>query len=60
MNSWIVKKKNLKKYYQLGGHTVKALDGVDFLVREREFVSVIGTSGSGKSTLLHIDRKSVV
>lgn len=54
MNSWIVKTKNLKKYYQLGGHTVKALDGVDFLVREREFVSVIGTSGSGKSTLLHM------
>ena len=33
---------------------MKALDGVDFLVREREFVSVIGTSGSGKSTLLHM------
>lgn len=54
MNSWIVETKNLKKYYQLGGHTVKALDGVNFLVREREFVSVIGTSGSGKSTLLHM------
>ncbi len=54
MNSWIVKTKDLKKYYRLGDHTVKALDGVDFLVREREFVSVIGTSGSGKSTLLHM------
>lgn len=54
MNSWIVKTKDLKKYYQLGNHTVKALDGIDFQVREREFVSVIGTSGSGKSTLLHM------
>lgn len=54
MGSWIVRTKNLKKYYQLGEHTVKALDGMDFLVREREFVAVIGTSGSGKSTLLHM------
>ena len=54
MESWIVRTKNLKKYYQLGEHTVKALDGMDFLVREREFVAVIGTSGSGKSTLLHM------
>ena len=26
-----------------------ALDGVDFSVREEEFVSIIGKSGSGKS-----------
>ena len=54
MESWIIRTKKLKKYYQLGEHTVKALDGMDFLVREREFVAVIGTSGSGKSTLLHM------
>ena len=54
MESWIIRTKDLKKYYQLGDHTVKALDGMDFLVREREFVAVIGTSGSGKSTLLHM------
>lgn len=54
MESWIIRTKDLKKYYQLGEHTVKALDGMDFLVREREFVAVIGTSGSGKSTLLHM------
>lgn len=54
MDSWIVETKGLKKYYQLGNHTVKALDGVDFRVREQEFVSIIGKSGSGKSTLLHM------
>lgn len=54
MESWIVRTENLKKYYQLGNHTVKALDGVDFSVREREFVAIIGKSGSGKSTLLHM------
>ena len=49
-----VKTQNLKKYYRLGNHTVKALDGVDFVVQEQEFVSIIGKSGSGKSTLLHL------
>ncbi|MDO4941216.1 MAG: ABC transporter ATP-binding protein [Lachnospiraceae bacterium] len=50
----IVKTQNLKKYYTLGKNTIKALDGVDFCMQEREFVSIIGKSGSGKSTLLHM------
>lgn len=54
METWIVETRGLKKYYQLGDHTVKALDGVDFCVREQEFVAIIGKSGSGKSTLLHM------
>jgi putative ABC transport system ATP-binding protein len=33
---------------------VKALDDVNFAVREQEFVAIIGKSGSGKSTLLHM------
>ena len=54
MKNVIVKTQALKKYYQTGNQTVKALDGVDFEVSEREFVSIIGKSGSGKSTLLHM------
>lgn len=54
MNMQIVETRNLKKYYKLGDNTVKALDGVDFSVQEREFVAIIGKSGSGKSTLLHM------
>ena len=38
----------------MGTHTVKALDDVNFAVREQEFVAIIGKSGSGKSTLLHM------
>jgi NitT/TauT family transport system ATP-binding protein len=33
---------------------VVALDGVDFEIAEKEFVTVIGTSGCGKSTMLSI------
>lgn len=54
MESIIVKAHALKKYYQLGTNTVKALDGLSFQVKEREFVAIIGKSGSGKSTLLHM------
>lgn len=54
MDMQIVETRNLKKYYKLGDNTVKALDGVDFSVQEREFVAIIGKSGSGKSTLLHM------
>ena len=54
MKNIIVRTQNLKKYYKTGNQTVKALDGVNFEVAEREFVSIIGKSGSGKSTLLHM------
>lgn len=54
MESFVVKTQALKKYYQLGENTIKALDGVDFSVKEGEFVAIIGKSGSGKSTLLHM------
>ena len=54
MESWIVETRGLKKYYKQGGSTVKALDGVDFRVKEQEFVAIIGKSGSGKSTLIKL------
>ncbi len=47
MKNVIVKTQALKKYYQTGNQTVRALDGVNFEVAEREFVSIVGKSGSG-------------
>ena len=54
MRNSIVRTQSLKKYYKVGNQIVKALDGVDFEVREQEFAAIIGKSGSGKSTLLHM------
>ncbi len=49
MKDILVRTRGLKKYYQVGDQTVKALDGVDLEVREREFVSIIGNQAAEKA-----------
>jgi len=44
----------LKKHYQMGGTTVRALDGLTLDIDEHTFTVVMGPSGSGKSTLLYL------
>jgi NitT/TauT family transport system ATP-binding protein len=44
----------LGKVFPTPGGSVTALEGIDFSVHRREFVSVIGSSGCGKSTLIRI------
>ncbi len=46
--------RGLKRYFQMGDTTVKALDGIDLDVAEGEFLCLMGPSGSGKSTLLNL------
>ena len=46
--------KNIKKVYEVGDTSVRALDGVSIDFRECEFVSILGPSGCGKTTLLNI------
>ena len=49
----VIELRDVKRYFQVGSETVKALRGVSFKIYEGEFVTIQGTSGSGKSTLLN-------
>lgn len=44
----------LKKLYQRGSETVRALDGVDIQLQPGSITALAGPSGSGKSTLLNL------
>src|SRR6201991_2773895 len=46
--------KDLKREFQMGSETVRALKGISFEVEQGEFVTIMGSSGSGKTTLLNI------
>jgi putative ABC transport system ATP-binding protein len=54
MASPFIRIRDLKKYYQMGGTTVRALDGLDLDIDMHTFTVVMGPSGSGKSTLLYL------
>jgi putative ABC transport system ATP-binding protein len=45
---------DLKRHFQMGSETVRALDGVSLEVERGAFVGIAGASGSGKSTLLYL------
>ncbi len=46
--------KNITKTYVTGDFKQKALDNINLVFRECEFVSILGQSGSGKTTMLNI------
>ena len=50
----ILSMRGINKSYPLGDGSVQVLFDVDFDVRQKEFVSILGPSGSGKSTLMNI------
>lgn len=51
-NENIIEIKGLKKSYDNG--KIKALNGMDLIVKKGEFISIMGPSGSGKSSLLNM------
>jgi putative ABC transport system ATP-binding protein len=52
--AYVVRTENVTKNYALGQQQVQALNGVDLVVSEGEFLAIAGPSGSGKSTLLNL------
>jgi putative ABC transport system ATP-binding protein len=50
----VIVTRNLRREYDMGGEVVRALQGVDLVIRRNEFVASMGASGSGKSTLMSL------
>jgi ABC-type lipoprotein export system ATPase subunit len=44
----------LSKTYSISGKTIKAVQSMDLVVQQGDFISIVGHSGSGKSTLLSL------
>ena len=50
----LLEAKNLSKFYKEGDEEIKAVNNINFSIKENEKVVIYGRSGSGKSTLLNL------
>lgn len=50
----MIKLENVNKYYSLEEGRLHVLKNINFEIKEKEFVAVMGPSGSGKSTLINL------
>ncbi|HEX8948724.1 MAG TPA: ATP-binding cassette domain-containing protein, partial [Dissulfurispiraceae bacterium] len=50
----MIELKNAGKTYRQGTRDVHALRNVSLVIKDSEFLSIMGPSGSGKSTLLNL------
>ena len=50
----LISLKNIYKIYNVGGEEVRALDGIDLVIEDNDYLAIMGPSGSGKSTLMNM------
>ena len=50
----MIELRGITRVFEVGGRPVNALRGIDLVVPDGEYLSVMGPSGSGKSTLLNL------
>ena len=50
----MIKLQDVSKSYYLGEEEVKAVRNVSLEIKEKEYISILGSSGSGKSTLMYL------
>jgi len=50
----MIKLQNVSKTYLLGDEEVHAVKNVNLEIKDKEYISILGTSGSGKSTLMYL------
>ncbi|ALS38153.1 putative ABC transport system ATP-binding protein [Enterococcus rotai] len=50
----MIKLEQINKYYALEEEKLHVLKNINFEIKEKEFVAVMGPSGSGKSTLINL------
>ena len=50
----LIEMHELTRVYDLGPQKIFALNGVDLIIQQGEYVAIMGPSGSGKSTLMNI------
>lgn len=50
----MIKLEKVSKSYFLGDEEIKAVKDISLVIKEKEFIGILGSSGSGKSTLMHL------
>lgn len=50
----MIRLQNVSKSYFLGEEEVKAVCNISLEIKEKEYISILGSSGSGKSTLMYL------
>lgn len=50
----LIRMHGICKFFEMGGQTIRAVDGIDLDVEVNEYVALMGPSGSGKTTFMNI------